>query len=228
MDVVALWSAGTSPETNVVATYSVDEKAPHAEQWIRAQAAAGRAVALSPDGRQIARVEMLPPLNEYAGQVRVTLHQVSGAHVSVALRYLGATAPSAVLWSSDSGTLAIEVPGQGLNIQKSSGRSVHQTSSGELPAAFSPKGAAIAYAGGSKSMRIHVLNLHGEIENVLALPGSSPLQALGWTPDARALVCALGGSYYEVNPATGAAQRLPGALSGALVGAVPAQSPLLH
>jgi len=228
-DVAALWSAGGAQETNVVARYSVDEAVPHVEQWLRAPPAAGRAVALSPDGSQIARVQALPAVNGFAGQVQVRLRQVSGARSSVALRYLGSAVPSAVLWSSDGGTLAIEVPGQGLSIQKSSGRPVHQTSSGELPAAFSPKGAALAFAGGSKgSLRLHVLNLHGEVENVLASPGSGSLQALGWTPDARALVCVLGTTLYQVDPATGAAQKLPGTMPGILMGAVPATSPLVH
>ncbi len=228
-DIITLWSAGSSSERDLIATYSIDEARPHAEQWIRLQAAAGRAVSLSPDGRQIARIETLPGASGFAGQVQVRLRQVSGSRSTIALRYLGSTAPSAVLWSSDGGTLAIDVPGQGLSIQKSSGRAVHQTSSGSLPAAFSPRGAAIVYAGGSaRSMRIHVLNLHGEVENVLAPPGHGSLQALVWTPDARAVVCETGGVIYQIDPATGAEQRLPGTVPGVLAGAVPVASSLLR
>jgi hypothetical protein len=224
-DVVVLWSGGE----DVVAWYSVDGAAPHAEQWIRAPAASGRALALSPDGLQVARIETLPPAKGFAGQVQVRLRQVIGRLSSVALQYLGSKVPSAVLWSSDGGTLAFEIPGQGLSIQKSSGRAVHQTSGGDLPAAFSPKGAAIAYVVGAKSsLRIHVLNLHGEVENVLALPAPGAVQALRWTPDARALVCTLGNVIYQIDPTTGSSQKLPGTVSGTLVGTIPASSLLVR
>lgn len=228
-DAVVLWSKVASGGADVVARYSVDGTVPNAEQWIRASAAGGQSVSLSPDGLQVARVEVLPAAKGFAGQVQVRLRQLSGTHSSVALRYFGSSVPSAVLWSSDGGTLAIEVPGQGLILQKSSGRSVHQTSSGELPAAFSPEGAAIAYAGGGAGTPlIHVLNLHGEVENELALPAPGALAALGWTPDARALVCAIGGALYQLDPATGASQKLSGAISGILVGTVPLSSQLVR
>jgi hypothetical protein len=228
-DVVVLWSEVEAHGADVVARYSVDGAIPHAEQWIRAPSAAGQAVALSPDGLQLARIETLPAAKGFAGQVQVRLRQVTGTHSSVALQYLGSTTPSAVLWSFDGGTLAIEVPGQGLSIQKSSGRAVHQTSSGELPAAFSPKGAALAYVGGGTSTpRIHVLNLHGEVENVMSSPASGTPQSLGWTPDARALVCTIGGVLYQIDPTNGASQKLPGVLPGTFVGTIPATSPLVR
>jgi hypothetical protein len=151
---------------------------------------------------------------------------MSGRKNSVALRYLGDAAPQSILWSSDGGTLAIQAPGVGLAIQKSSGRPVRDVADGSFPAAFSPLGAALAYvSGGGSSWQIHVLNLHGEIDSTLPPPASGAPTMLGWTPDARALLYGVGGTLWQVDAASGAATLLKGNVSGSLVGILPAAAP---
>jgi hypothetical protein len=156
----------------------------------------------------------------------VRLSRVNGDHPTVAFRYLGTTPPQAVLWSPDGGTLAIQVPGLGLEIRKSSGRAVRAVVDGALPAAFSPRGASLAFTSGSgKAWQIHVLNLHGEVDNTILPPSSGVPAILGWTPDARALIYGTGNSLWQVDPASGASTRLPMSVSGSLVGIVPVGSP---
>ena len=96
----------------------------------------------------------------------------------------------------------------------------------QLPAAFSPLGAALAYvSGGGSSWQIHVLNLHGEIDNTLPPPAIGAPTMLGWTPDARALLYGVGGALWQVDAASAAATLLKGGVSGSLVGILPAAAP---
>jgi hypothetical protein len=225
-DVVALLANAGSGEGGVLARYSVDQTPAQVEGWRRLPRRQAQLAALSPDALQVARTDMLPGTRGFSDQVLVRLYQVAGKRSSVALQYLGAKLPQAILWSPDGGTLAIQVPGQGLAIQKSSGRPVRSVPDGQLPAAFSPRGAALAYVSGSAgAWQIHVLNLHGEIENVLASPAAGTPTVLGWTPDARGLIYGTGHEVWQVDPANGAATKLAGAASGSLVGVIPASSP---
>jgi hypothetical protein len=104
---------------------------------------------------------------------------------------------------------------------------VRLVSDGSLPAAFSPRGAALAYVSGrARSWQIHVLNLHGEIDSMLVPPAPGTPTLLNWTPDARALLFGAGGSLWQIDPASGSAKRLSTTAGGSLVGIVPAGVPL--
>jgi hypothetical protein len=185
------------------------------------------AVSLAPDGGQVALVEAQSGSGSFAPQVAVWLHHIDSDHDTdtIALRYLGTTSPAAIRWSPDGGTLVIQVPGQGLAIQKSSGRPVLSVSDGAPAVAFSNWGAILAYVSGSTGdWQVHVLNLHGNLEEHLNAPSAQPPRWLAWTPDARAILYAVDTTVWEINAATGDATRLPLVLTGTPLSTVPASA----
>jgi hypothetical protein len=217
----ALEPGGTRAQ---LARYTLADNPPVARvAWQPLQTGGAQVVSVSPTADQIALVGAQAGSGVFAPQVVVRLQHLQDARRTVALRYLGAQTPAAVLWSPDGGTVAISVPGQGLAIQKSSGRSVRQVADGALPAAFSDRGADLAYiSGNANHWQIHVLNLHGEADHQFAAPGSVRPQWLRWTPDARALLCMANGTLWQIEPGAGTPTKLPGTLAGDPLAIVPA------
>ncbi|MDB5059568.1 MAG: hypothetical protein JWO59_3040 [Chloroflexi bacterium] len=224
---VAVLLEGRGPSRGgVLAHYSIQGSTVVSPTWLPLGSGIGQLAALSPDAQHVARLETKPASGAFAGQTIVRLSQISGDHPTVAFRYLGEMPPEALLWSPDGGTLAIQVPGLGLEIRKSSGRPVREVVDGAVPAAFSPRGASLAFISGSGLFwQVHVLNLHGEIDSTLVPPSNGVPTLLGWTPDARALIYGTGNSLWQIDPASGASTRLPASVSGSLVGIVPAGAP---
>jgi hypothetical protein len=224
--VVALLVAdGQGGQQGLLARYTVAGTPPAAHAtWLHPEIGGGRLASLSPAADQVALAEIRSGSGAFAPQVAVRLQHLDDINSTVALRYLGAQMPDAVLWSPDGGTLAVSVPGQGLAIQKSSGRAVRQVPDGALPADFSERGADLAYVSGSGThWQIHVLNLHGEADHQFPAPGGARPQWLRWTPDAQALLCLTNGTLWQIEPVAGTPTRLRAAIAGeplAIVSAV--------
>jgi hypothetical protein len=182
------------------------------------------AMSLAPAGDQVALVEAQPGSGSFAPQVAVRLYHIDSDHDTdtIALRYLGTASPAAIRWSPDGGTLVVQVPGQGLAIQKSSGKPVLSVSDGAPPVAFSEWGASLAYVSGSTGdWQVHVLNLHGNLEEHFDAPSAQAPRWLAWTPDARAILYVVDKTVWEINAATGHATRLPLVLTGTPLSTVP-------
>jgi hypothetical protein len=185
------------------------------------------ALSLAAAGDQVALAEAQPGAGSFAPQVAVRLHHIDSDHDAdtIALRYLGATLPAAVHWSPDGGTVVIQVPGQGLAIQKSSGNPVLSVPGGAPAVAFSTWGASLAYVSGSTGhWQLHLLNLHGNVEAHFDAPSAQAPRWLAWTPDASAVLYAVDKTVWEIHVANGRATRLPFALDGVPLRTVPAAS----
>jgi hypothetical protein len=207
----------------IVGRFKIKTSGAITSSWLRSTFSGQNPLSLSPHAGQVASAEIQPARDGFAGQVAITLLRLSGQASSVALRYFGDQTPHSILWSSDGGTLAIQAPGMGLAIQKSSGRPVRLVADGNFPAAFSPLGAALAYVSGrGTTWQLHVLNLHGEIDSTLPVPAAGAPAALSWTPDARALLYRVGGGLWQIDASGGAATLLSGRIAGTVVAVLPA------
>jgi hypothetical protein len=194
--------------------------------WVPLDSDGARIASLSPTADQVALTEIRSGSGAFAPQAAIRLQHLEDKGGTVALRYFGAQTPDAVLWSPDGGTLAISVPGQGLAIQKSSGRPVRQVPDGALPAAFSERGADLAYVSGTGDhWQIHVLNLHGEADHQFPAPGGARPQWLRWTPDAQVLLCLTNGALWQIEPVAGTPTRLHAAIVGEPLAVVSAATP---
>ena len=199
---------------------------PRREAVWRQLAAGARALSLSPADGQVALVATRPGGSAFAAQSVVLLQRPGEVRGTIAYRCLGACAAGTVAWSPDGGTVAIQTPGQGLEIRKSSGRAVLQVGDGRLPVAFSDaRTALLAYLAGSRgAWTLHVLALHGELDRALPVPAATPPRWLGWSPDARALLYLTDEArpaLWQIAADTGSARRLPWEAPGEPLAAVP-------
>jgi hypothetical protein len=223
---ITLLLAGQKGQGMVEQFQPARERVPGRTVWLSLPAGS-YAVSLGPTGDQVALVEAQPGSGSFAPQVAVRLHHIEGDHDTdtVALRYLGTASPAAIHWSPDGGTLVVQVPGQGLAIQKSSGKPVLSVSDAAPAVAFSTWGASLVYVAGSTGdWQLHVLNLHGNVEEHFMAPSARPPRWLAWTPDATAILYAVDATVWQIDAATGNATRLPFSLSGEPLRTVPADA----
>lgn len=213
---VLLVGGGSGRSGTVLARYAVaGTPVTVRATWQGLQTSGAQVASLAPAADQVALIQTRAGSAVFAPQVAVRLQHFGDQRHSVALRYLSAAPPDAVLWSPDGGTLAFSVPGQGLAIQKSSGRPVREVPDGSIPAAFSERGADLAYVSGSGTTRqIHVLNLHGEADHQFPAPAGGRPRWLQWTPDAQALLCLVGNTLWQIEPGAGTATEIQGVLPG--------------
>lgn len=204
--------------------YTVDERQPlRVATTVALHAAANQVISLSPDGEQIAVVRLRAARGDFAPQAAIRLQHVESRSGRIAYRYLGRSEPEAFLWSADNGTIAIAIPGQGLAIEKSSGRTVRLVSDGSALAAFSRRTAQLVYISGMEgAWQIHVLALHTEADRQVGTTRDRPTW-ITWAPDEQSVIYTNRTGLHALQITTGDEQLQPLAL-GTVVGAVAAGS----